>query len=159
MLFKSFSPPISQDASCLIRDHTSSEMCYCLIRDDIVFYGSSEMELLLRIVFSLLFHCPTIRATRAANELIQLKLISFEMSLLTLKHSLSKYVTASTYKFYNLNNSCSHFSQKFSSFFFVQMSNTCVHFNPMVMELGFSFFLLYFRYTEHIRANTSSKNG
>ena len=104
MLFKSFRPPISQDASCLIIDHTSSQVCYSLIRDDIVFYGSSVMELLLCIVFSLLSHSPTIRATRAANELIRLKLISFDMSLLPC--FLSKYLIASTLKLCNLNNLC-----------------------------------------------------
>ena len=57
-----------------------------------------------------------IRSTRAANELIRLKIISFDMSLTTLKHSLSKYLLARTYDFYNLNNSCSHFLNCFCSF-------------------------------------------
>ena len=57
-----------------------------------------------------------IRSTRAANELIRLKIISYDMSLTTLKHSLSKYLLARTYDFYNLNISCSHFVKCFCSF-------------------------------------------
>ena len=57
-----------------------------------------------------------IRSTRAANELRRLKIISFEMSLTTLKHSLSKYLLARTYDFYNLNTSCSHIVECFCSF-------------------------------------------
>ena len=77
-----------------------------------------------------------IRSTRAANELIWLKIISFDMSLTTLKHSLSKYLLARTYDFYNLNNSCSHFVKCFH--FVVHKSYICVHFNPLLMELSLS---------------------
>ena len=114
-------------------------VCYCLIRDDIVFLwklcnGAIDVHCSIPSV-SLptrsssigLFQIPSsrkiftddnffIRSTRAANELIRLKIISFDMSLTTLKHSLSKYLLARTYDFYNLNNSCSHFVECFCSF-------------------------------------------
>ena len=114
-------------------------VCYCMIRDDIVFLwklckGAIEVHCNIPSV-SLptrsssigLFQIPSsrkistddnffIRSTRAANEITRLKIISFDMSLTTLKHSLSKYPFARTYDFYNLNNSCSHFVKCFCSF-------------------------------------------
>ena len=112
---------------------------YCLIRDDIVFLWklcNGAIDVLCNIPSVSCQHDPPpmglfqipssrksstgdsffIRSTRAANELIRLKMISFDMSLITLKHSLSKYILARTYDFYNLNNSCSHFVKWFCSF-------------------------------------------
>ena len=97
-------------------------VCYCLIRDDIVFLWKlcngaidvhcniPSVSLPTRSSSIRLFQIPSrkiftddnffIRSTRAANELIRLKIISYDMSLTTLKYSLSKYLLATTYDFY-----------------------------------------------------------
>ena len=103
-------------------------ICYSLIRDDIIFlwklyngaidvqYNFPSISLPTRSSSNGLFQVPSsrkvstannffIRATRAANELLWLKIISFDMSLIMLKHSLFKYLFARTCDFYNLNNS------------------------------------------------------
>ena len=105
-------------------------LCYCLVRDDIVFLWKicngaidvhcniTSISLPLRSSSIGLFKIHSspkistdanflIRSTRAANELIRLKII--DMSLITLKHSLSKHLLARNYDFYNLNNSCLYF--------------------------------------------------
>ena len=113
-------------------------VCYCLVREDMVFlwklcngaidvhWAIPSISLPTRSSSNGLFQIPSshkistndnffIRATRTANELLRLKIISFDMSLLSFKLSLSKYLIARTCNFYNLNNSCSHFVKCFCS--------------------------------------------
>ena len=98
-------------------------VCYCLIRDDIVFLWKlcivaidvhcniPSVSLPTQSSSIGLFQIPSsrkmstddnffIRSTRAANELIYLKITEFDMSLITLEHSpCKKYLLARTYDF------------------------------------------------------------
>ena len=114
-------------------------VCYSLIRDDIVFLwklynGAVDVQcnfhftcLATRSSLNGPFRVPAIRkvssednffirATRAANELIRLKIISFEMPLKTLKFSLINYLKSRTSNYYNMNCSCSHFVKCYCTF-------------------------------------------
>ena len=114
-------------------------VCYSLIRGDIVllwklYNGAVDVQcnfqftsLPTRSSSNGLFRVPTarkvssednffIRATRAANELIRLKIISFKMPLKTLKSSLIKYLKSRTSNYYDMNCSCLHFVKCYCTF-------------------------------------------
>ena len=114
-------------------------VCYSFIRDDIVFLwklynGAVDVQcnfhftaLPTRSSSNGLFRVSTarkvssennvfIRATRAANELIRLKIISFEIPLKTLKSSLINYLKSKTSNFYDMNCSCSHIVKCYCKF-------------------------------------------
>ena len=135
MLIICFMPSISQDASSVLA--MMLPVC-CLIIDDIVFLwkhcnGAIDVHCNVYFPANTIFFEQVVSDSffaqnstndkllsephvLPANELIRLKVDSFDKSLLTLKHYLFKYLKSITGIFYKLNKSYSHFINCLCSF-------------------------------------------
>ena len=95
-----------------------------------------------------------IRATRAANELNAADIITFDLN-----YSLFEYLKARTFKFCDLNKSCSHFVKSVCSFCFAQVKHmSFLQSNPYKIKL-FSLALSLYNCLCYSPLQTSTMNN